>query len=156
MRERRSKNKTNETEEEREQRQNRDKERQRAARARKSNKKQNTNQNTNRENEQTGHQSEDSEPTTNSEATTISEEEHRVLQEFRVKMDNISYKVCGVCNERIPEMTLIKNIMCRRCHSEKNEPDVPKKFSAENNMDPGEVPDELKGLTEIEEMLIAR
>ena len=31
----------------------------------------------------------------------------------------------------------------------------PKKFSADNNMDPGDVPDELEGLTEIEEMLIA-
>jgi hypothetical protein len=30
----------------------------------------------------------------------------------------------------------------------------PKKFSGENNMDPGDVPEELKGLTEIEEMLI--
>jgi hypothetical protein len=43
--------------------------------------------------------------------------------------------------------------MCRRCYTEKTEP---KKFSAENNMDPGEIPNELKGLTEIEEMLIAQ
>ena len=99
------------------------------------------------------HQSEDvSEPTTNSDATTISEEEHRILQGFCDKMDNISYKVCSICNERIPCMILINNITCRRCHTEKH---VPKKFSADNNMDPGEVPDELKGLTEIEEMLIA-
>jgi len=42
---------------------------------------------------------------------------------------------------------------CRRCYSEKT---TPKKFSAENNMGPGEVPDELRDLTEIEEMLIAR
>ncbi len=32
----------------------------------------------------------------------------------------------------------------------------PKKFSADNNMDPGDVSDELEGLTEIEEMLIAQ
>ena len=32
----------------------------------------------------------------------------------------------------------------------------PKKFSADNNMEPGDVPDELKRLTEIEEMLIAQ
>ena len=43
--------------------------------------------------------------------------------------------------------------MCRRCFTEKKHP---KKFSADNNMDPGDVPDELKGLTEIEEMLIAQ
>src|SRR6185436_3185858 len=39
-----------------------------------------------------------------------------------------------------------------RCHCET----FPKKFSSENDMDPGEVPEELQGLTEIEEMLIAR
>lgn len=33
---------------------------------------------------------------------------------------------------------------------------LPKKFSADNNIDPGEVPDKLQGLTEIEKMLIAR
>ena len=33
---------------------------------------------------------------------------------------------------------------------------VIKKFSAENNMDPGDVPEELQGLTEIEEMLVAQ
>src|SRR2546423_12854221 len=43
--------------------------------------------------------------------------------------------------------------MCRRCFTEKKHP---KKFSAGNNMDPGDVPDELKGLTDIEEMLIAQ
>jgi len=32
----------------------------------------------------------------------------------------------------------------------------PKKFFKENNMDPGVVPEELKGLTEIEEILIAQ
>ena len=32
----------------------------------------------------------------------------------------------------------------------------PKKFSGENNMNPGDVLKELKGLTEIEEMLIAQ
>ena len=40
-----------------------------------------------------------------------------------------------------------------RCHAEKS---TPKRFSLENNMDPGEVPEELKDLSEIEEMLIAR
>ncbi|CAG8687584.1 10113_t:CDS:2, partial [Gigaspora rosea] len=42
---------------------------------------------------------------------------------------------------------------CRNCYSEKISPN---KFSNENNMDPGEVPEELQGLTEIEEMLIAK
>jgi hypothetical protein len=42
---------------------------------------------------------------------------------------------------------------CRRCYSDKN---TPKRFSEENNMDPGDLPEELQGLTEIEEMLIAQ
>ena len=85
-------------------------------------------------------------------ATTISEEEHRILQNFRDKMDNIRYNSCPVCNERAPSMQIVKE-MCRRCYTEKS---PIKKFSAGNNMDPGEVPEELKGLSEIEEMLIAQ
>ncbi|CAG8830479.1 21829_t:CDS:1, partial [Gigaspora margarita] len=40
-----------------------------------------------------------------------------------------------------------------RCYNEKT---LSKKFLFDNNMDPGEVPEELQGLTEIEEMLIAQ
>jgi len=93
-------------------------------------------------------------------ATTISEEEHYLLKDFCKQMDNIDYKVCNVCNERIPFMKLTKkfpkNLLeetCNRCYSEETSP---KKFSAGNNMDPGEVPEELRDLTEIEEMLIAQ
>ncbi len=42
---------------------------------------------------------------------------------------------------------------CHRCHSEKS---ISKKFSVQNNIDPGEVPEELQNLTKIEEMLIAQ
>jgi len=42
---------------------------------------------------------------------------------------------------------------CQRCYSDKG---IPKKFSTENNMNPGDLPVELQGLTEIEEMLIAQ
>jgi len=77
---------------------------------------------------------------------------HRILQDFCKKMENIQYKSCPVCKERSPAMNIVKGT-CRRCHTEKK---TPKKFSAENNMDPGDVPEELKGLTEIEEMLIAQ
>ncbi|PKC56912.1 hypothetical protein RhiirA1_499427 [Rhizophagus irregularis] len=85
-------------------------------------------------------------------STTISEDDHKVLQKFCNKMDNIQYNTCPECNERIPDMTLIMG-ECRHCHNDKK---TPKKFSADNNMDPGEVPDELQGLTDIEEMLIAQ
>ena len=87
-------------------------------------------------------------------SNTISENESTLLQNFRSKVDNIECKVCPTCNERIPAMTIIKSTgISRRCHTEKSSE---KKFSAENYMDPGEVPDELQGLTEIEEMLIAQ
>jgi len=39
-----------------------------------------------------------------------------------------------------------------RCYINKNEV---KKFFTENNMDSGNVPEELKGLTDVKEMLIA-
>ncbi|CAG8808006.1 12405_t:CDS:1, partial [Racocetra fulgida] len=42
---------------------------------------------------------------------------------------------------------------CKHSYSEK---DVTKKFSKENNMDSGNMLKELKGLTEIKEMLIAQ
>src|SRR3954447_15369078 len=42
---------------------------------------------------------------------------------------------------------------CCRYHTEKK---IPKKFSDENNMDSDEVLEEIKRLTEIEEMLIAQ
>jgi hypothetical protein len=85
-------------------------------------------------------------------AQNISEDEHKMLQNFRKKMDQIEYNSCPVCNERSPSMVIVQG-MCRRCYTGKL---VPKKFSEENNMDPGDVPDDLKGLTEIEEMLIAQ
>ncbi|PKY12906.1 hypothetical protein RhiirB3_322927, partial [Rhizophagus irregularis] len=67
-------------------------------------------------------------------------------------MDKLRHILCPVCNESCPSIVLV-NGKCRRCYSEKI---MPNKFSAENNMDPGEVPEELRDLTEIEEMLIAR
>ncbi|PKC13354.1 hypothetical protein RhiirA5_410699 [Rhizophagus irregularis] len=94
----------------------------------------------------------DSQPTSHS-ATILSEEEISMLQDFCIKMDNINYKLCIVCQERIPLLTLVKGT-CKRCYYEKNIWGTPKKFSEGNNMHPGEVPDELKGLSEIEEMLI--
>src|SRR5579859_7372235 len=90
--------------------------------------------------------------TTSHLATVITEDEHRILQNFRNKMDNIQYNFCPICNERIPLMKLVKGV-CLRCYKEKS---PIKKFLAENNMDPGDVSEELKGLSEIEEMLIAQ
>ena len=88
----------------------------------------------------------------NNSATIITEEEHLLLKNFRKKMSDIEYKMCPVCNERISGMTLVKD-MCRHYYMKKKSL---KKFSAENNMDPEDMPKELKGFTEIEKMLIAQ
>jgi len=69
-------------------------------------------------------------------------------------MDNISYKLCKVYNERIlylPSVSIIQKT-CRRCYLEKS---ISKKFSKENNMNPENMLNELKLLTEIKQMLIA-
>ncbi|GES73737.1 uncharacterized protein LOC105316640 [Rhizophagus clarus] len=89
-------------------------------------------------------------------ATNISEDNHRVLQKFRSKINNIDYKLCPECNKQIPLMVLVKK-MYRRCYAEgrrkprendENQEEEPKRFSKENNMDPGEVPEELQGVQE--------
>jgi len=85
----------------------------------------------------------------------LSESERNLLKLFHNKVDEFEHALCFTCNERFSSIVLSKGERkeCRRCHFEKKSP---KKFSAENNMDPGEMPDELQGLSEIEEMLIAQ
>ncbi|CAG8658559.1 13107_t:CDS:2, partial [Gigaspora rosea] len=85
-------------------------------------------------------------------ATTINEDKHKRLKKFHSKMNKLKHVHCLTCNEYFLSIVLV-NGKCRRCHTEKTEP---KKFSIGNNMDPGEVPEELKDLIEIEEMLISQ
>ena len=58
-----------------------------------------------------------------------------------------------MCNERFPSSTDLVQEMCYRCYYDK---DPVKKFSALNNMDSSYLPEELRDLTNIEEMLIAQ
>src|SRR4051794_21583926 len=67
-------------------------------------------------------------------------------------MDDLRFNLCNICNERISAMPMAHE-MYKRCYNEKKSHC---KFSAENNIDPGEVLDELKGLSEIEQILIAQ
>jgi hypothetical protein len=73
-----------------------------------------------------------------------------MLQDFCKKMDSINYKLCKECNEKISTLATDKD-MCKNYFNESNKP---KKFSAENNMDLSNVSKELKGFSEIKEMLI--
>ena len=88
-------------------------------------------------------------------ARDFNRDEKEALRKFRDKVDNFRSYLCPICNEKFPSIVLV-NGECRRCYNECSEEGYPKKFSAGNMMDPGEVPEELQGLTEIEEMLIAR
>lgn len=70
------------------------------------------------------------------------------------------YKICQctVCYEAWllklnSKLNKLTTYQCSRCSGEK---DLPKKISKENDMVPSAVPNELSGLTQVEEMLIAR
>lgn len=82
----------------------------------------------------------------------LSDSDLKLLWDFRTSINKITNKLCSICNECFPSIELIRS-MCHRCYYDKN---TLKKFSVANNMDPGEVPEQLQGLTEIEEMLIAQ
>lgn len=82
----------------------------------------------------------------------LPEYDRKLLHSFRSKIDKLSNNLCPVCNECFPSIEIVQGECCR-CYMEGNEV---KKFSTKNNMDPGEVPKELRGLTQIEEMLIAQ
>ena len=61
---------------------------------------------------------------------------------------------CTVCWEAWPLKSKPRSVyVCSRCSRDKKSP---KKFSCENSMIPSYVPNELKSLTQVEEMLIAR
>lgn len=77
------------------------------------------------------------------------------MKKFHKAMKFQIFKCC-VCHEGWPLKTKPKNstnYICSRCAHDKS---VPKKFSAENSMIPSPVPEQLQGLTQFEEMLIAR
>ena len=63
---------------------------------------------------------------------------------------------CTICYEAWPlksKPKCLDKYICSRCSRDKK---TPKKFSAENLMKPSPVPPELQGLSQTEEMLIAR
>jgi len=85
--------------------------------------------------------------------SVLSKSEKVLLRKFRDKVDKLQHSLCLVCNKSFPSITLIKGECCHHYYNEKN---FIKKFSSSNDMNPGEMPKELQGLIELEEMLIAR
>ncbi|CAG8604102.1 5767_t:CDS:2 [Racocetra fulgida] len=82
-------------------------------------------------------------------ASVLTESDQDQLKKFRNKMDKLKHNLCTVCKEYFPSIVLVKG-KCRQCYNEKT---MPKKFSAENNMDLGEVPEELKDIAIDDEII---
>ena len=74
------------------------------------------------------------------------------IRAFEVEQMTYAFSHCEVCKERRLECKSTRN-MCSRCKREKK---VPKVWSRENNMDPLCIPEELSGMSDAEQMLIAR
>ena len=77
------------------------------------------------------------------------------MRDFHKKQNQWEQRLCTICHEVWPTRSVSDSAayVCTRCKRDKNEV---KRYSKDNNMWPGEVPFCLSGLTQIEEMLIAR
>ncbi|XP_020897308.2 uncharacterized protein LOC110236158 [Exaiptasia diaphana] len=83
------------------------------------------------------------------------EEAEKNMQNFHKSMQ-FNIVQCNICHEAWPLRTKPKSVstyICTKCARDK---ETPKKFSNENLMIPSKVPTQLQGLTQTEEMLIAR
>lgn len=65
---------------------------------------------------------------------------------FKLEQMSLSFQLCTIYKERRLEMNMSSHGVCHRCFRIKTH----KMFSAENNMDPGEVPLELSNLRVID------
>ena len=77
------------------------------------------------------------------------------MANFHHAMNKLEHRRCVTCKEAWPTNNglTLQIFECLRCNRDKGNP---KSFSQENDMDLGCLPTALQGLTEIEEMLIAR
>ena len=77
------------------------------------------------------------------------------MHSFHLDQERLEHRQCTICKEAWPTRQNLASevFICYRCKRDKKSP---KKFSAENDMDPGTVPEQLRGLTQVEEMLISR
>lgn len=77
------------------------------------------------------------------------------MAKFQSKQEQWQHRKCTICNEQWPVRSRLnlQPYCCLRCQRDKN---TPKVLSKENDMDPREVPSCLEGMTQVEEMLIAR
>ena len=73
-------------------------------------------------------------------------------REFVDKIDNIHQLICQFCNEKQFIVSEQIDQTCSKCTSQSHR----EKFSADNNMDPGQAVPQLTGLTPVEQLLIAQ
>ena len=81
----------------------------------------------------------------------LSTKQIKAGQNFDNEISTISFESCTNCNRSFQNLN-VKQDGCSECNSANKR----NKFTIENNMDVGIVPDELKDLWHIEQMLIAR
>src|SRR5271154_2066401 len=77
------------------------------------------------------------------------------IQSFNKAMEQVKMESCSRCRERWFSMDL-KDEICHACFLRDKGNKTPFLMSADNEMDPGEVPAHLPELTQVEEMIIAR
>ncbi|KAI0266026.1 hypothetical protein BGY98DRAFT_890421, partial [Russula aff. rugulosa BPL654] len=87
--------------------------------------------------------------------TAVSAREKNLLGDMRRTLANVNMQQCDTCHERAFDLAIRRESNeCSRCHADKHENG--KQWSDANNVNPSVQPPCLKGLTDIEEMLIAR
>ena len=72
-------------------------------------------------------------------------------EKFDKSCSKIKWNSCQSCQRSFPGL-VIKNDKCSSCNNILTK----ELFTQENNMDPGEIPEELQNLTDIEQLLIAQ
>jgi hypothetical protein len=77
------------------------------------------------------------------------------IQSFHKAMAAVEMETCSRCQERWFEMDLKHNV-CHRCFNRDKGNKMPFLMSADNEMNPGELPAHLPELTQVDEMIIAR
>ncbi|CAG8768737.1 17938_t:CDS:2 [Cetraspora pellucida] len=86
-------------------------------------------------------------------ASQLSDNDHNLLKNFRNAVVALRFNFCSTCKESFPTIMLVKTTgLCSRCSRESL---IPKRFSAENDIDP-EILAELPQLSQVEEMLITQ
>ena len=85
-------------------------------------------------------------------SSQLEDEAYCAIRAFEVDQMTYRFSYCDVCKERRLEGKGTGN-MCTRCRRDKK---VPRVWSGENNMDPLPLPVELSGMSDAEQMLIAR